>query len=443
MEQSSENFAKNILKNRNISSNTNDRFKTLGVNFNPFPRAGISDLNSPDHLISKLEPIDDNVKNGIEEYIVDSLFPQNPNSTDKYLSAVIRGDYGYGKTQTLLYSKLILESFSDIKEISKKPYVVYVDNPGARLSELIGSIIYEIGEENFKRYLWTLAFDTISKNKEYKEKLISFQPRGLALFENVQDLDPFNPVNLVNYKVFLDAFYKILNTKQKKDFQDVLKTYIITIFTAEFENSTIASYFYNLISENIGVNKTWETLTSGSAKDLNKKEVYIIKSIVKVIESQGYTDFYILVDEFEAVTAGRLSAKEIDQYVMNLRTLIDKQRNWCSLFAMTGYALARLKTVSPPLAERISGRVIELTPLNNDRAKQITINYLNLAREKSESILPFDDSGIERLREKSNGILRVYLKSCYLLLQRASEELSTGETINSDFVEKHFIIEEE
>lgn len=441
MEESG-NFAKNILENRKIQATPNERFSMFGLSFNPFPRAGISDLNSSDHLIGKLIPVDEQVKSGVEEFIVDSLFPQNPTSTDKYLSAVIRGDYGIGKTQTLLYAKLILESFSNIKDVDKNPFVVYIDNPGTRLSELVGSIIYEIGEENFKRYLWTIAFDSISANKGFKDELLKLKPSGLSLFED-DKLDPFNPVHLVNYKAFLDAFYKLLSPQKRKEFQSKLKEFIISTFSREFDSSTIASYFYNLISENIGINKTWEVLTTGSAKDLDKKEVYIIRSIVKVIESQGYTDFYILVDEFEAVTAGRLSAKEIDQYVLNLRALIDKERNWCSLFAMTGYALSRLRSVSPPLAERISGRLIELNPLNDDRAKQITINYLNLAREDSDSIAPFDESGIMELRSKSQGILRIYLKSCYTLLQRAAEDLKDSELIDNEFVDKYFIIEEE
>lgn len=436
------NFARNIIEKRKIEINPNKRFSQFGLSFNPFPRSGISDLNSSDDLIGKLIPVDEQISNGVEEFIVDSLLLQNPTSTDKYLSAVIRGDYGYGKTQTLLYVKFILESFSSYKEANKNPYVIYIDNPGAKLSELIGAIIYEIGEENFKKYLWTIAFDAISANKKFKDELLIFKPQGMALFKD-DDSDPFNPVNLVNYKAFLDGFYRSLNPRKKKEFQNKLKEFIISTFSNEFENSTIASYFYSLISENIGINKTWEMLTSGSAKDLAKKEVYIIRSIVKVIESQGYTDFFILVDEFEAVTAGRLSAKEIDQYLMNLRALIDKNRNWCSLFAMTGQALERLKNISPPLAERISGRLIELNRLNDERAKKLTINYLNLAREDSNSIQPFNKSGINELLTESNGILRLYLKNCYMLLQRAVEVLNDGEKIDAKFVNKYFKIEDE
>lgn len=439
-----ENHLKALLASRKITAESSDQYKKFGLSFNPFPRAGISDLNSSDYIISKLVPIDQDVKNSLDEFVVDSLFPANPNTSDKYISAVIRGEYGSGKTQTLLFVKLLLESFTTEKEYHKNPYVVYIDNPGAKLTELIGSIISQIGEENFKRYLWNKVLTHLSRDQSIKEKLLSFIPRGYSLFE--EDVDPFSPVNTVNYKNFIDGWYKALNLnpKKKKEFQDALKTYIISALNTELENSTISLYFYDLLSENIGINKTWELLTSGNAKDLDKKEVFIIRAIVKIIQSQGYTDFYILVDEFEAVTAGRLTPSEIDRYVTNLRALIDKERNWCSLFAMTGFALARLKGVSPPLAERISSRVIDLKPIDFERAKQLTTNYLNLARsEEANSIIPFDDTGIQKLQELSRGILRVYLKTCFTLLQRATEELNESQTIDTTFVAKHFQIEEE
>jgi len=444
MTENKDDLLKNLLANRGIVSGASKQFEKFGLTFNPFPRAGISDLNSSPSLIRKLEPIDDDVKKGIEEYIVDSLSLQSSAPQDKYISAVIRGDYGLGKTQTLLYAKYVLELFNEDKDLNKRPYVVYIDNPGAKLTELIGAIISQVGEENFKRYLWNIAFEKIAANKQIKESILEFRPKGMSLFDD--DTDPFDPVNLVSYKAFLDVWYsKILNPypKRKKEFQDKLKGFVITIFTSHFDNTTIAMYFYDLLAENIGINKTWEALTSGNAKELDKKEVYIIRAIVKLIESQGYTDFYILVDEFENVTAGRLSPTEIDRYVTNLRALIDKERNWCSLFAMTPPALQRLKSVSPPLAERISSRVIDLKSLNDERAKTILINYLNLARPESDIIFPFDESGITTLRSKSHGILRVFLKSCFSFIQRALEELKPNDTINSEFVSKHFQIEEE
>ena len=82
-----------IRKKRETKTEPN-RYLKLGLEFNPFPRAGISDINSNVIITERLKPLDEDVEQAVLHYISDSLFPNNPNSEDKYLSAVIRGEYG-------------------------------------------------------------------------------------------------------------------------------------------------------------------------------------------------------------------------------------------------------------------------------------------------------------------------------------------------------------
>ena len=229
MTENTNNLARNLLDSRGIKPDASKQYENLGLSFNPFPRAGISDLNSTPYLIGKLEPIDDSVRKGVEDFITDSLALQGSASQGKYISAVIRGDYGLGKTQTLLYAKTILDSFNQLKESSKKPYVIYIDNPGRKLTELIGAVISQIGEENFKRYLWNIAFEKIASHKNFKNELLSFQPKGVSLFDD--NIEPFDPIHLISYKTFLDAWLKILNPypKKKKEFKDKLKVFTVTV----------------------------------------------------------------------------------------------------------------------------------------------------------------------------------------------------------------------
>jgi hypothetical protein len=207
----------------------------------------------------------------------------------------------------------------------------------------------------------------------------------------------------------------------------------------EIRDSVLAQYFYELLSDDYGVNKTWEALSSGGIKQLDKKVALIIRYIVRLIKEQGYTDFFILVDEFEDITEGRLNKTQVDNYVYNLRTLLDEHREWCLLFAMTGDALRKLRLVSPPLADRISSRLIILQNLNNQQATGIAVNYLNLAREEqTDDPSPFDLSGIETLNELVEGNARRFLKSCYFMVERAMESSDSGKPIHSGFVRAHF-----
>jgi hypothetical protein len=405
----------------------------FALSFNPFPRSGISDLNSSDELISRLSPIDPTISEEINRYILDSLFPENPMSPDdKYLSAVVRGDYGYGKTQMLLYIKVLLESFSSDKEHHKKPYVVYIQNPGGSLSDLVGTIISLIGEENFKKYLWTQVIEKVNKDHRFRDELGEKTKGGGTLFDQESDLNPFSPENTINYKKFIDTLYKL--ARNPKELNEIVKSYTLNVLNGIFDNLAVTNYFYEFLLETAGISKTWENLSSGPSKLLDKKEVNLIKAVIEVVKWQGYTDFYILVDEFEAISEGRLSRTDLDRYLSNLRTLIDRERNWCSVFAMTNPAFERIRTTQAPLAQRISSRTIVLEPLNLETAQKLVINYLNLARKSSRSLHPFDSEGVNALISITRGVHRLFLKGCYILIQRGSEVLKDGETIGPEFV---------
>lgn len=418
------------------------RFEKFGLKFNPFPKSGTANTNESSDFTKLLFPIDDSVKLEIENYVVDSLFSDDEH--DHKLICTITGDYGTGKTQLLLYAKWLIQS------LPRKAYVIYINNPETKLSELIGSIIEHIGQEQFKKYLWEQILTKLKANENYKNQLINFiikskSGRVGGLFESedlVLENDPFTVENEANHKALLDAFLKLLpSVNDKKEFNAVLKQTITQILLENNDNdSVIVNYFYNLISEDLGVNKTWETITSGSGQYLDNKVVKLLNAIINIINAQGFERFYILVDEFEDITSGRLAKKEVDNYSHNLRTLIDKERRWCLLIAMTSAALKDLRLISPPLVDRLTDREIKIERLTNEQAKQIFINYLNIAREedkKERSIFPFTKDAIDYLNLKSEELPRLVLRRANFLLERASEVLNIGEEINKEFVEKH------
>ncbi|WP_024996990.1 hypothetical protein [Bacteroides graminisolvens] len=421
-----------ILKETN--SHEADSISNLGLKFNPFPRSGIADSNSSDEVIESLPPINKETMSEIVGFVKDSLFNKNPREIDPYLSLIIRGDYGTGKTQTLFFIKWLLESLRGENKVN--PYVVYIDNPGLKLSELIGSIINEIGQENFKRYLWDVFLAHLNKNQSLLEQLRSISKSNLStLFTEESKHLTIN--EYVSYKIFIDDLYKGVDTKKRKEVQDALKVAIVKCFEEIAPNTSVAIYFYDLVADNIGINKTWDLLTTGSIKEIDKREFHILKTIVEIIKGLGYTDFIILADEFEEITAGRLPKTEIDNYLRNLRTLIDKEKNWCAVFAMTGKALTMIEQFSPPLADRIKGRIIDLKPLNIETSKILITNYLNLARDNSIEIYPFDESAISTLLEYTEGSPRLLLKYCYLLIQRTKDEMQENVIINADFVKRY------
>ena len=415
--------------------NQEDRFKKFKLKSNPFPKSGTANVNESSDLTKFLLPIDEHIQNKIADYVADSLYSGDDN--DHKLICTITGDYGTGKTQLLLYAKWLIQNEP------KKTYVIYINNPQTKLSELIGSIIESIGHEQFKKFLWDQIIKIIKSNKNgFKDTLVEFTTTNIITldFDTDNKNNPFSTENEANHKAFLQAFLNQINNKTKqKLFNDTLKNIILKILSEENDNdNVIADYFYNLVSEDFGISKTWETITSGSASYLDNKVVKILNAIINIIQQQGFERFYLLVDEFEDITSGRLTKKEVDNYSHNLRTLIDKERRWCLLLAMTTDALKDLKSISPPLVDRLTDREIKIERLSNNQAKQIIINYLNLAREEnSESLYPFSDDVIQYLNSNLKGLPRLILRRANFLLERATDLLNNDELITREFAEYH------
>lgn len=429
----------------NVETQTTAYGEKFGLKYNPFPRSGIAIISETDRIVEKLVPVDEQASNVIFNFISDALFSSqfHADGVDKYMSMIIRGEYGSGKTQTLMFIRYVLKN---LKIEGTKPYVVYIDNPGQKLSDLIGGIISQIGVENFRKYLWSIFMDYLDKNQDVKQSLVGvpYASQSLSLFEENTSTIPSLNASIQNYKELVDAITVGKSVTEKRQLLQVLKDHMVKSFTYETDSPVVASYFYDIVSETIGVSKSWDMLTSGNVKELDKREVSVLKAIVKIVcEQLGYTDFFILIDEFEEITAERLKRSDIDNYLRNLRLLIDREKNWCSVFAMTGKALEIIESYSPPLAGRIKGSIVELKPLDSESLKQMVKNYLSIARidETVDSIEPFDETGLDELLQVKNiqlkGSPRFVLKMCYQLLQRALTDLPEGQKIDRAFVKQH------
>ena len=395
-----------------------NRYAQWGIEFNPFPRSGTSNINGSDEVNRMLVPFNCSIEYEVNRFIKDSFAENGIDQNDQFISATIIGDYGSGKTQLLMYVRSVLNQIRDGHKFLK-PYTIYIDNPGGTILEFIGSIIAKIGEENIRKYVWNHIIETIQSNEKYKSFIASMAPtQGLLFLKEGESPDPFNKANTISYKKFLDTILRNLSTQNRKRFDTQFSGIVKHVLEEDTQDSTVAYYFYDFVSSDFGINKTWEALTSGTLKQASGKEFAIIKYIIKLLKREGYTHVFILVDEFEDLTEGRLSKVQLDNYVHNLRTLLDKQREWCLLFAMNPLALSRLKTVSPPLADRISVRQILLDNLQDEEIKNILTKYLSLA--KYEGGIPISDDAIEFIRKTCDGNPRRILKATFSLFEAAA-----------------------
>ena len=439
----------------NLESNLSNKF---GLRYNPFPRSGIANIDDPDEITRALVPAYSETATEIVNYMRDALSQSSgQNKDDKYLSLIIQGEYGSGKTQTLMYMKSLFES---LRSESFSPYVVYIDDPGQKLTELVGTVISHIGIENFRRYLWDIFIQNLNDvdnedpdNRIRKNVLLSeiLKIKGgqSSLFDVHNDAarsDEFSWESVsISYKYLLDKMHLGTKAAEQKAAEALFKKYLMKCFSDKFQVSTIAEYFYDVVTDNINVTKSWDNIITGNVKYLYKREVYLLKAVVEIIKKyKKATDFIILVDEFEEIATGRLKDTDLDNYLRNLRSLIDREKNWCSVFAMNAAALQKVKKIAAPLASRIGDRRIILKPLDNSACEKIVASYMKIARKEDynndDELYPFTEEAINALlktkEDSLNGSPRFVVKSCYTLLQRAADSLNKGEVIDTSFVKE-------
>lgn len=434
--------------------------KKFSLTLNPFPKSGIANISDSDAVVGELVPTSNVITEQIIRYMQDALSNSGQGSENKYLSLIVRGDYGMGKTQTLMYIKYL---FTQLGNEKFRPYVVYIDNPGVKLSELIGNILSQIGIENFRRYLW----DIFRQYLEQEDKENDNRLRKDIFLESINNLKASNIPTLfpldedtgntagdpltwdqvsISYKYLLDKMLNGLHSPEQKVAIQIFKNYLIKCFAEKYEISSIAEYFYDIVTDNTSVTKSWDQLITGNIKNIDKREVHLLKAIVEITKQYlDATDFIILADEFEEIAIGRLKDADLDNYLRNLRSLIDKEKNWCAVFAMNGDAYRKIEKMSPPLASRMGDRIIDLKPLDELSCIAMIQHYLAIARIDANapmSLYPFEESAIVSLlntkEQKLQGSPRFIIQSCYLLLQRAAEELEEGQTIDQVFVMKYF-----
>ena len=116
--------------------------------------------------------------------------------------------------------------------------------------------------------------------------------------------------------------------------------------------------------------------------------------------------------------------------------MIDKERRWCLLIALTRTALEDIRKISPPLADRLTDREINIERLSAEQFRKLVTNYLNLSRESNESFVPFTEEALNLVNKSSGELPRLALRKLHFLVERAADE-SNCKIIDEEFVNNH------
>jgi len=382
-------------------------YSLLGIKFNPFPFAGL-----PRFILPPLDPV---IIRKILHFISSTW------KKDEYSGLTIVGDFGMGKTHLMKFVQAIINHLTIRARESKIDFsavTCFIDRPEDTPQRVIHKIIEDIGLDNIRKYIWKIAIDNITAEKDqFHEKYKSEYP----LFDQSKEIwdELFKEPIKSNYLEFLERFRKKRGNFKKfqEDIRDIIKNEIVS-------DSALADRYLNLIlfTEEKEAETSWDILAGYVTKrDVQNKEIIFLNSIVKILRKVGFKHLYVFVDEFEDI--GKLSTAKKTNYLLTLTTLINREAQWSVVISLPRSVLEEVIKKEPPLYDRLTSTKINLNPLDEKKGKELLTSFLNRARDKEKnSFIPFSEECIKEMIKISEGNYRSFLLLAYNSIEVAFKE---------------------
>jgi type II secretory pathway predicted ATPase ExeA len=394
------------------------RLARLFLAANPFPVASISSQE----LAVSFPPIDQQQLESVQRFLQSTI------SGKRYSGLLVVGDYGFGKSHFLRWFEHTINNLG-------KGYLVayYIQDPGRSPRELLFAFTKAIGEESLRKYIWFLVFEKIrgelKKDSKKLQSRLFAKPTGemdLKSYAKKHDLrrSVFNESALSNFQVFLESYDKFFGERTS------LRLYIQEVLRGITRSADVSRLLASFaLQEEFVSDDAWSALTSIERKGalaISPSEHF--RALLSLLKSTGLVQIYLLIDEFEDITAARLPTRQRGEYAASLRTLIDTHLTDFSLvIACTRKGLTQLRGLHPAFVERFNYH-IDLKPLALQQVKQLVLGYLDLARRGTAfapnegKLEPFEEDALKKLTLSAKGNPRSVLSLCHELVEYAAEK---------------------
>ena len=411
-EKDFEEFGKEILKELKEIKLEKD-YSIVGLKFNPFPPAAV-----PRYPF--LPPLDGEARSTIANFIGSTYSTYEKKDFGEYAGLTIVGDYGMGKTHLMQYIQLAISYLNKNEKDTFSAATCFVDRPEDSPQRVVHHIVEQIGLDTIRKYIWMILIDEFRKDEDgFYDKFKP--PKTTLLIRSVEDWKKIfeeqklfaEPIRS-NYLEFIKKFREIEGNLKllQEEAREIIKKKIVP-------DDTLADRYLSLIFPEKKADTSWEILAGYiSAKDLQRKEVDFLNSIVRILRENGFNLVYVFIDEFEDVS--KLKGVKLTNYLNTLTTLINNERRWAVITSLTEDALEIIKMESIPLYDRLTSYKVELKPLDEKGANQLAINYLNLAKDKKkELIYPFTEELIKEILRRSEGNYRSFIRFAHKVIEYA------------------------
>lgn len=347
-----------------FDSITTLKYDGYHIKMNPYPYVGVPGSNTPVFVNRKEE------LQIIEESLVGSL-----NGTSSHV--VVVGNYGNGKTATLLYVK------NQVEQNLSNILTAYIANPGENLLQFYSNLIYELGLPKLEQIVWSyITF--VMQDKKIKDKV----QKGTVLITDVIEKVKKSLLGRNNYTDFANAFLNII-----------------------FEDHKFVAWRY-LTGDKLDVDLRRKLDAAGSI-DSDEKALRAFMTFKRILNAIGYKVITLFVDELEAIELLFTFRK---QKILNgIRRLIDLNPDGLSIvMACAPEAWNSIIKEYHAFSERIFREVV-LKPLSDKTIRDVIIGYLNEQRvssKKKGDLYPFTEDTIKEILVLAQGNIRRALMVC-------------------------------
>ncbi len=309
---------------------------------------------------------------------------------------VIVGEYGTGKTCLLQWLHRDIFPNRQIRSF-------YFDNPGVQFYDLANNLLRTIGRKDFAKFIWELAGAHVSG------------PRQGSLFQK-------------GYEEYLSAAYR---TRRREDMTGPLQDAIIRAgVTADEEIAhCLARIVTDIIRKPYFEYRDFIPRQQGSVVPEGEEAPYFRAILKTISEGAGARAIAFLIDEFEEIgLQKRLTRRAAHDYLATLKRLINlAESDFWIVLSMTHDAFATTQELEPALVERLSGRVLEIEPLNEADALELVQSRIAAARpseltDSTPPTFPFPDHIVFRRTVYSNP--RRLVKACFRAIAQATGRMS-------------------
>jgi Cdc6-like AAA superfamily ATPase len=342
----------------------NLQYKGYNIRTNPYPYVGVPEGDTA-IFVNRKEELDI-----IEESLVGSL-----NGTSSHV--VIVGNYGNGKTATLLYVK------SQVEENLPNVLTAYISNPGDSVLQFYSNLLYELGLARLEQIAWSFI-TFVTQDTRVKEKI----QKGTVLITDIIGKVKRSLLDGTNYTDFANAFLNII-----------------------FEDNKFIAWRY-LTGDKLDVELRRKLDTAGNI-DSDEKALRAFMTFKRILTAIGFKVINLFVDELEAIEL--LFTFKKQKILNGIRRLIDLNPDGLSIvMACAPEAWNGIIKEYHAFSERIFREVV-LKPLSDKTIREVIVGYLNKQRtssKKKDELYPFTEETVKEILLHTHGNMRRALMIC-------------------------------